>query len=79
MRNFARINNYYNRIAAWDDWLKISLSAIEQGYGFLVNQYRPPERASWRTIDNRIAVLRAAVEKLQGRHVDGAPAAEKET
>lgn len=67
MRNFSRINNYYNRLEAQRDWERISREAINGGYGTLVNKHTPPSDAGWRRIDKCIAALRKDIEahKLQ--------------
>jgi hypothetical protein len=58
MRNFARINNYYNRLEAWKDW-----NALAQKYPDRAKQFQPPEDASWRTIDKRIGWLKNAIKR----------------
>jgi hypothetical protein len=61
MRNLARIQNYYNRLAAWDDWRKLEQVALAAGQADLVERYQPPEDAGWRKIDKAIAALRQAL------------------
>ena len=61
MRNIARINNYYNRIAAWEDWRKLAAQAAAAGHTDLVAQYQPAEDAGWRVIDKQIGKLRTAL------------------
>jgi hypothetical protein len=59
MRNIARINNYYNRMSAWDDWRKAASLATDAGLITLVAKYEPPPDASWRKIDKaRHALLK---------------------
>ena len=65
MRNFARINNYYNRLEAVNDWLIISRQAIAAGMGDLAVKHAPPEGAGWRKIDKCIAALRADIQATQ--------------
>lgn len=58
MRNFARINNYYNRIEAQKDWNELAEQARAQGRIDLVEKHQPAQDAGWRVIDKRIAKLR---------------------
>lgn len=62
MRNFYRINNYFNKEEAWKDWIHISQQARAAGKTMLAKKYRPALSAGWRTIDKKIAKLRAALE-----------------
>ncbi len=61
MRNFARLNNVANRIAAWDDWAKLAYEAKVAGRYDLVEKHEPPPDAGWRKIDKQIAKLRDAL------------------
>lgn len=63
MRNFARINNYYNRLEAVNDWLKICREVIAAGYSELTVKHAPPENAGWSKIDKSIARLRKEYEE----------------
>lgn len=56
MRNFARINNYWNRVQANADWVALIAKCDPD----LVDKYAPPENAGWRKIDKCVAALRAA-------------------
>lgn len=58
LRNFARINNYYNRLAAWEDWNKLAAQSPE-----LAEKFKPTPGATWRKIDKCIAKLRAAQQE----------------
>lgn len=62
MRNFARINNYYNRIEARKDWNKLAEQAKAAGLADYVEKLQPPADAGWRLIDKRIGQLRLMVE-----------------
>lgn len=61
MRNFARINNYLNRIESRRDWEILAEKAASDGFGGLVDKYRPSSGAGWREIDRRIGLLRDAM------------------
>lgn len=65
MRNFARINSHYNKIAAWEDWRRLASQVQAAGYGDLVRKLEPPAGASYQVIDGQTAKLRAAFEKVQ--------------
>lgn len=65
MRNFSRINNFYSRRAAWQDWHKVAIIAEADGHGDLVKKYQPPENASYQVVDARTAKLRQAIEQAQ--------------
>lgn len=58
MRNFARINNYYNRIEAWNDWRRIAAQVKAAGFPELVEKHQPLENAGWRKIDRAVGALR---------------------
>ena len=60
MRNFARINGYFNTIQAWEDWRKLAAQ-----YPELAEKFAPPECASWRKVDAALAKLRAAIQEAQ--------------
>lgn len=62
MRNFARINNYYNRNEAWLDWLHLAKQAHMANQTALVKKFHPADNAGWKTIDKRIALLREALQ-----------------
>lgn len=62
MRNFARINNYYNNQEAWKDWLHLIKQAHMASRGDLVKKHNFRIDAGWRTIDKRIAALRADLQ-----------------
>ena len=61
MRNIARINNYYNRQAAWEDWRTVVAQAVAAGQADLVAQYQPDEDAGWQTIDRQRKKLEFAL------------------
>ncbi len=63
MRNFARINNYWNKKAAWEDWEALAKTARQAGRADLVVKFQPAENAGWRKIDKATDALRAALEK----------------
>lgn len=63
LRNFARINNYYNKIEAWQDWCELAEQAVAAGRADLVEKYQPPDDAGWRKIDKLKAKLRAELEQ----------------
>ncbi|OQA19893.1 MAG: hypothetical protein BWY63_01626 [Chloroflexi bacterium ADurb.Bin360] len=58
MRNFARINNYFNVIQAWEDWKRIAAQHPE-----IAEKFEPPSCAGWRRIDLAIERVRNAVEE----------------
>lgn len=60
-RNVARINNYYNRMSAWDDWMKIETCAMGAGLVDLVYKYCPELDAGYRKIDEASRNLRRAI------------------
>jgi len=64
MRNFARINNYYNRIQAQADFDKLAKRLSHAGYSGLVEKHMPPEGAGWRKIDKCIARLRKEIQTM---------------
>jgi len=79
MRNFARINNYYNRIEAVKDWNKLAAEILKTDHWRLVWKYKPADNAGWRKIDKAIARLReefAAVEHKMHPTSGGLPAAD---
>lgn len=57
-RNGNRITNYYNRLAAWEDWAYVATCALQRGGLLLVLDCWPPEDASARLIDAAIATVR---------------------
>ena len=61
MRNFARINNYYNRIEAQKDWIRLA----DQCDADLVKKHEPSESAGWRKIDKCISALRSAQQERE--------------
>jgi hypothetical protein len=61
-RGLAKATNYYNRIAAWEDWERLDYQAETAGHKDLVERYAPPTDAGWRKIDKCIAALRSALE-----------------
>jgi hypothetical protein len=65
MRNFSRINNYYNLIEARKDWANLADQYIRRGHGDLVKQFTPPEGAGVKQIDRRINALRQAVNERE--------------
>ena len=65
MRNFARINNYYNKIEAIKDWNNFAGECVAAGHADLVLKFRPDESMGWRAIDARIEKLREAVRAAQ--------------
>ncbi len=56
MRGLMRIQNRLNRLEAWADWERLAATAPE-----VAARFTPPATAGWRTIDKRIAALRAAL------------------
>lgn len=66
MRNFARINNYYNKQAAWKDWLELSKRAHQLGLSKEVKTLHPKVNAGWRSIDKATAALRGVIEAETG-------------
>lgn len=65
MKNFARINNYYNRIEAIKDWNALVLKAYDTGHGDLATKYKPAPEAGWRLIDKSIESLRKALQEIE--------------
>jgi len=65
MRNFARINNYYNKIEAIKDWNNIAGEAVSNGHVELVLKFKPDESMGWRAIDARIEKLRQAIRDAE--------------
>lgn len=61
MRNFARINNYYNRIEAERDWRRIAVAALRCGYAVIVRDIIPAEPATVKQFDTAIAELRKRI------------------
>lgn len=76
MRNFIRINNYYNRLEAVNDWLKLCREVVAAGKGDLAVKHAPPEGAGWRKIDKHIAALRKEFEATQ--HITALDASPRE-
>lgn len=72
MRNFARINNYWNRIEAWNDWTKLANEVSAAGYGNLVEKHKPSDNAGWRKIDKAIDALRADFDSAKTVKVEDA-------
>lgn len=64
MRNFARINNYYNKIAAIEDWEKLAKQAQDLGLSEAVERFRYGSTDGWRKIDKQAAKLRRVVESV---------------
>lgn len=64
MRNFARINNYYNRLEAVKDWRELFWKACELGCRDLAIKHKPKPNSSWRKIDEAIKNLREDLEKI---------------
>ena len=60
MRGLMRIQNRLNRIEAWADWQRLAATAPE-----IARRFTPPETAGARTIDKRIAALRAALAEAK--------------
>ena len=56
MRGLMRIQNRLNRIEAWADWNRLAATAPE-----MAARFAPSATAGARTIDKRIAALRAAL------------------
>jgi len=63
MRNFARINNYYNNIEAKKDWQKIKKYAEDLGLFDIVKKYEIDDSWGWRKIDKSIKMIRDVIEK----------------
>ena len=74
MRNFARINNYYNKQEAWKDWLHLAKQAHMANQTALVRKFQPANNAGWKTIDKRLGLLREALTAANiawSRRVEG--------
>jgi len=65
MRNFARINNYYNRIEAVKDWNKLAADILKTDHWRLVWKYKPADNAGWCKIDKAIAKLREEFQAVE--------------
>lgn len=65
MRNFARINNYYNRIEAVNDWNKLAAEILKTEHWRLVWKWKPADNAGWRKIDKAIAGLRKEYQAVE--------------
>jgi hypothetical protein len=65
MRNFARINNYFNVIQAWEDWKRIAAQHPE-----IAEKFKPPSTAGWRRIDLAIERVRNAVEEANNGNLE---------
>jgi hypothetical protein len=59
MRGLMRIQNRLNRIEAWADWNRLAATAPE-----MAARFAPSATAGARTIDKRIAALRAALAQV---------------
>jgi hypothetical protein len=57
MRNFARINNYYNNMEARRDWLRWT-NLIGCVFPDMPEMFAPPSGSSWRKIDKAIDAMR---------------------
>ena len=57
-RNLNRINNYWQRLAAWEDWAYVATKALQRGGLLLVLACWPPDAASVRVIDAAIDAVR---------------------
>lgn len=68
MRNLARINNYFNRLAAWDDWRALSAQAAVMGQEDVAKSLQPPPDASWRKIDKATKMLRVKLASILEAH-----------
>ena len=60
MRGLIKIQNYLNKKEAWADWDRLAATAPE-----MAARFAPPPTAGWRTIDKRIAALRAALAEAK--------------
>lgn len=49
----------------WKDWARIARRAQDAGRSDLVEKYQPPDDAVWRTVDQAIGKLRAALESKE--------------
>ena len=58
----AKATNYYNKLEAWKDWLHLAKQAHAAGQTLLVRKYQPADNAGWKTIDKRLAALRADLQ-----------------
>lgn len=58
-RNSARINNHYQRSAAWDDWAFIAARAVKAGHELLALNCWPVASAGVTQIDTAIGMVRA--------------------
>lgn len=58
----AKATNYYNKQEAWMDWLHIAKQAHMASQSALVAKHKPAVNAGWKTIDKRIAALRADLQ-----------------
>lgn len=60
-KGLIKANNYYNRLAAWQDWNDLAKRMRAAGHADLVEKYLPAKDAGWRKIDKAIAALKQAV------------------
>ena len=60
VRGLMKIQNRLNRIEAWADWNRLAATAPE-----IAARFAPPATAGARTIDKRIAALRAALAEAK--------------
>ena len=65
MRNFARINGYFNNLQAWEDWRNLAAQ-----YPELAAKFAPLECASWRKVDAALAKLRTAIRNQEVRDAE---------
>lgn len=61
-KGLSRINNYYNRVAAINDFYKLAVFAVSVGCPDLAEKHLPPADAGHRTIDKHLAKLRGELE-----------------
>jgi hypothetical protein len=66
MRNLSRINNYYNRIQAEQDFKNIAMAALRCGYREVALAVYPGENATTKELDKAIMELR---QRIAGDHI----------
>lgn len=64
-KGLRKATNYWNRVAAWDDWEAQRLIAMQLGFLDLIDEHKPPKDASWRVMNKSIASLRNAIKQRQ--------------
>lgn len=65
MRGLIKLTAIANNIAAREDWIKVSATAIAYGYGDLVIELKPDDDAGWREIDKARHALEARIAEAR--------------